>query len=177
MEAKEGGTTEENTASPATTAAAAPLPPPAVINTNQSSSAAPTAVATAPAPTPPQPTSQAPTAANAPTPVAPQQPPGVVGSDQGLKRKKRGRPRKYGPDGSLIRPLNATPISSSVPTGGSSEYTPAAHVGAAMKRGRARPLDFSSRQLYGSGGGGFRLEGLGMCYSKSRMLLIVQIWN
>ncbi|VAI76268.1 unnamed protein product [Triticum turgidum subsp. durum] len=29
--------------------------------------------------------------------------------------KKRGRPRKYGPDGSLIQPLNATPISASAP--------------------------------------------------------------
>lgn len=60
--------------------------------------------------------------------------------------KKRGRPRKYGPDGSLIRPLNATPISASAPMPTSvapGQYTPASAVGAAMKRGRGRPLDFA----------------------------------
>uniref|UniRef100_A0ACD6AFX9 Uncharacterized protein n=1 Tax=Avena sativa TaxID=4498 RepID=A0ACD6AFX9_AVESA len=61
--------------------------------------------------------------------------------------KKRGRPRKYGPDGSLIRPLNATPISASVPMTAAvaaGQYTPASAVGAAMKRGRGRPLDFAA---------------------------------
>lgn len=61
--------------------------------------------------------------------------------------KKRGRPRKYGPDGSLIRPLNATPISASAPMPTSvapGQYTPASAVGAAMKRGRGRPLDFAA---------------------------------
>ncbi|XP_047073729.1 AT-hook motif nuclear-localized protein 1-like [Lolium rigidum] len=61
--------------------------------------------------------------------------------------KKRGRPRKYGPDGSLIRPLNATPISASVPMPASvaaGQYTPASAVGAAMKRGRGRPIDFAA---------------------------------
>jgi hypothetical protein len=61
--------------------------------------------------------------------------------------KKRGRPRKYGPDGSLIRPLNATPISASVPMAAAvapGQYTPASAVGAAMKRGRGRPLDFAA---------------------------------
>jgi hypothetical protein len=168
MEAKEGDTTGENAASPAQPAAVTPTaaPPPPPVNTNRCSSVAPAAVATPVATPSPLPT-QAPTAPNAPPVAIPQAPgagvvgpPALVGSDQGLK-KKRGRPRKYGPDGSLIRPLNATPISASVPSGGS-EYTPAAHVGAAMKRGRARPLDFSSRQQYSSGGsGGFRLEGLG----------------
>uniref|UniRef100_A0A0D9X3W7 AT-hook motif nuclear-localized protein n=1 Tax=Leersia perrieri TaxID=77586 RepID=A0A0D9X3W7_9ORYZ len=67
--------------------------------------------------------------------------------------KKRGRPRKYGPDGSLIRPLNATPISASVPMAASAvgPYTPASAVGAAMKRGRGRPLDFAAAA---AGGGG-----------------------
>ncbi|KAJ4783958.1 AT-hook motif nuclear-localized protein 1 [Rhynchospora pubera] len=173
MEAKEVGTTGENATPPAPPAVVAPTPappPPPPEKTNESSSVAAPPVAT-PTPTPP-PTQQA------PAPVATQPPgvvgpPAVLGSSLGLK-KKRGRPRKYGPDGSLIRPLNATPISASVPTGGA-EYTPAAHVGAAMKRGRARPLDFSSRQQYSSGGGGggrgggisggsggFRLEGLGL---------------
>ncbi|KAJ4774677.1 AT-hook motif nuclear-localized protein 1 [Rhynchospora pubera] len=174
MEAKEVGTTGENATPPAPPHVVAPTPaappPPPPEKTNESSSVAAPPVAT-PTPTPP-PTQQA------PAPVATQPPgvvgpPAVLGSSLGLK-KKRGRPRKYGPDGSLIRPLNATPISASVPTGGA-EYTPAAHVGAAMKRGRARPLDFSSRQQYSSGGGGggrgggisggsggFRLEGLGL---------------
>ncbi|XP_037468176.1 AT-hook motif nuclear-localized protein 1-like isoform X2 [Triticum dicoccoides] len=61
--------------------------------------------------------------------------------------KKRGRPRKYGPDGSLIQPLNATPISASAPMSAAvaaGQYTPAAAVGAAMKRGRGRPLDFAA---------------------------------
>ncbi|KAF8712718.1 hypothetical protein HU200_028483 [Digitaria exilis] len=61
--------------------------------------------------------------------------------------KKRGRPRKYGPDGSLIRPLNATPISASAPMAAAvaaGQYTPASAVGAAMKRGRGRPIDFAA---------------------------------
>ncbi|RRT43360.1 hypothetical protein B296_00056493 [Ensete ventricosum] len=53
-------------------------------------------------------------------------------------KKKRGRPRKYGPDGRLLQPLNPLPISASVPSG--VEYTPAAAVGAAIKRGRGRPV-------------------------------------
>ncbi|KAJ8470713.1 hypothetical protein OPV22_025056 [Ensete ventricosum] len=52
--------------------------------------------------------------------------------------KKRGRPRKYGPDGCLLRPLNPMSISASVPAG--VRYTSAAAVGAALKRGRGRPL-------------------------------------
>ncbi|OAY73464.1 AT-hook motif nuclear-localized protein 1 [Ananas comosus] len=69
---------------------------------------------------------------------------GGAGAGGGLK-KKRGRPRKYGPDGSLLRPLNPTPISASVPGG---EYTPAAAVGAAMKRGRGRPVGFMSKHQH-----------------------------
>ncbi|XP_074558926.1 AT-hook motif nuclear-localized protein 7-like [Curcuma longa] len=61
----------------------------------------------------------------------------------GTMPKKRGRPRKYGPDGSLLRPLNPIPISASVPAG--VEYTPAAKVGAAMKRGRGRAVGLVSK--------------------------------
>jgi len=82
-------------------------------------------------------------------------PPGAAGAGGALALgpvamkvpKKRGRPRKYGPDGSLIRPLNATPISASAPmaaTVAAGQYTPASAVGAAMKRGRGRPLDFAA---------------------------------
>ncbi|CAL9210915.1 unnamed protein product [Musa hybrid cultivar] len=53
-------------------------------------------------------------------------------------KKKTGRPRKYGPDGSLLRPLNPMPISASVPAG--VKYTSAAAVGATLKRGRGRPV-------------------------------------
>ncbi|CAL9047962.1 AT-hook motif nuclear-localized protein 1-like [Musa acuminata AAA Group] len=58
-------------------------------------------------------------------------------------KKKRGRPRKYGPDGRLLQPLNPLPISASVPSG--VEYTPAAAVGAAIKRGRGRPVGLVSK--------------------------------
>ncbi|KAG2576377.1 hypothetical protein PVAP13_6NG016900 [Panicum virgatum] len=82
-------------------------------------------------------------------------PPGAAGAGGALALgpvamkvpKKRGRPRKYGPDGSLIRPLNATPISASAPmvaAVAAGQYTPASAVGAAMKRGRGRPLDFAA---------------------------------
>uniref|UniRef100_A0A0D9VBM2 AT-hook motif nuclear-localized protein n=1 Tax=Leersia perrieri TaxID=77586 RepID=A0A0D9VBM2_9ORYZ len=66
---------------------------------------------------------------------------------RGEGKRKRGRPRKYGPDGSLLRPpLKATPISASVPDdSGGGHYTPAAAVGAVMKRGRGRPVGFVSR--------------------------------
>ncbi|XP_062192843.1 AT-hook motif nuclear-localized protein 1-like [Phragmites australis] len=67
--------------------------------------------------------------------------------------KKRGRPRKYGPDGSLIRPLNAMPISASAPMSAAvaaGTYTPAAAVGAAMKRGRGRSFDFAAAAVAGN---------------------------
>ncbi|EOY22962.1 AT hook motif DNA-binding family protein [Theobroma cacao] len=47
-------------------------------------------------------------------------------------KKKRGRPRKYRPDGSLAMTLSPMPISSSIPLGG--EFSP-------WKRGRGRPVD------------------------------------
>ncbi|XP_078441824.1 AT-hook motif nuclear-localized protein 1-like [Wolffia australiana] len=49
-------------------------------------------------------------------------------------RKKRGRPRKYGSDGSLVSPLSPEPISASAPT-------------AAMKRGRGRSRGSSIQRL------------------------------
>lgn len=47
-------------------------------------------------------------------------------------KKKRGRPRKYGPDGKLALTLSPMPISSSIPLTG--DFS-------AWKRGRGRPLD------------------------------------
>ncbi|OMO98058.1 hypothetical protein COLO4_14180 [Corchorus olitorius] len=49
-------------------------------------------------------------------------------------KKKRGRPRKYAPDGSLAAALSPMPISSSIPLTG--EYPTAT-----WKRGRGRPVD------------------------------------
>ncbi|KAJ0970990.1 hypothetical protein J5N97_018949 [Dioscorea zingiberensis] len=60
-------------------------------------------------------------------------------------KKKRGRPRKYGPDGSVLAPLNPTPISASAPAGGDFG-----------KRGRGRPIDFGKKSQLG-----FELESLG----------------
>ncbi|KAL5570030.1 hypothetical protein UlMin_026605 [Ulmus minor] len=47
-------------------------------------------------------------------------------------KKKRGRPRKYGPDGSVALALSPMPISSSIPLTG--EFS-------AWKRGRGKPVD------------------------------------
>jgi hypothetical protein len=72
----------------------------------------------------------------------------VATAGRGEGKRKRGRPRKYGVDGGPVRPLKATPISASVPDdSGGGQYTPAASVGAVMKRGRGsgRPVGFVSR--------------------------------
>jgi hypothetical protein len=110
------------------------------------------AAAEQPAPESSQPAPATPTAAVAPAAttavVAPVATTAVVapaGAGRGEGKRKRGRPRKYGPDGSLLRPLKATPISASVPDdAGGGQYTPAAAVGAVMKRGRGRPVGFIS---------------------------------
>ncbi|XP_050237348.1 AT-hook motif nuclear-localized protein 1-like [Mercurialis annua] len=41
-----------------------------------------------------------------------------VGLTGSTEKKKRGRPRKYGPDGAVARPLSPMPISASAPAGG-----------------------------------------------------------
>lgn len=86
-------------------------------------------------------------ASSQPAPVAPAAAPSVAAvAGRGDGKRKRGRPRKYGPDGTPLRPLNATPISASAPDdAGVGQYTPAAAVGAVMKRGRGRPVGFISR--------------------------------
>ncbi|KAJ1277668.1 hypothetical protein BS78_04G021200 [Paspalum vaginatum] len=112
-------TMETTEASPAAAAGAQPAPETTTPASSQ------------PAPAPP--------AAAAPVAVA-----AVAGRGEG--KRKRGRPRKYGPDGSLLRPLNAMPISASAPDDAvGARYTPAAAVGAVMKRGRGRPVGFVSR--------------------------------
>ncbi|CAA7410859.1 unnamed protein product [Spirodela intermedia] len=53
-----------------------------------------------------------------------------------ILKKKRGRPRKYGPGGTLLMPLSPMPISASVPAG---DIPVAAAAAMMMKRGRGRP--------------------------------------
>ncbi|XP_020705981.1 AT-hook motif nuclear-localized protein 1 [Dendrobium catenatum] len=55
-------------------------------------------------------------------------------------KKKRGRPRKYAPDGSVM-PLNPTPISASLPPG---EHS--APPAFSLKRGKGRPGGFLTKQ-------------------------------
>ncbi|KAJ0238194.1 AT-hook motif nuclear-localized protein 6 [Hirschfeldia incana] len=87
-------------------------------------SVGPTTVVSPSSPPPPPPTSVIPvSAAAAPPPLI-----SSVGSD--LTKKKRGRPRKYAPDGTLNpsylrRALSPTPISSSVPFSGDYNHHPA----------------------------------------------------
>lgn len=52
------------------------------------------------------------------------------------EKKKRGRPRKYGPDGAVVRALSPTPISSSMPPAG--EFS-------SGKRGRGRGGSYESK--------------------------------
>ncbi|KAJ4851236.1 hypothetical protein Tsubulata_046661 [Turnera subulata] len=58
------------------------------------------------------------------------------GTGTGVK-KKRGRPRKYAPDGTLATALSPMPISSSIPLGG--EYP-------SWKRGRGKPVESIKKQ-------------------------------
>lgn len=73
------------------------------------------------------------TSAMAVTPVS------VGGLPGSLERKKRGRPRKYGPDGAVARALSPMPISSSVPPAGG-DYS------SGVKRGRGRGSGYQSKQ-------------------------------
>lgn len=59
---------------------------------------------------------------------------GVAGT---TGKKKRGRPRKYGPDGSVAAALSPMPISSSAPPGGNFPAT---------KRGKVRPSGLEYKQ-------------------------------
>ncbi|KAK6158061.1 hypothetical protein DH2020_005375 [Rehmannia glutinosa] len=76
-----------------------------------------------------------------PAPVSVTQPPseaaGVGGAITTLK-KKRGRPRKYGPDGSVAKALSPKPISSSAPP-------PVIDFSAVGKRGKVRPVGSAAK--------------------------------
>lgn len=56
-----------------------------------------------------------------------------VGLDGSVK-KKRGRPRKYGPDGSVNMPLSPLPISSSAP--------PSSNDFSSVKRGKPQGMEY-----------------------------------
>ncbi|XP_057981594.1 AT-hook motif nuclear-localized protein 1-like [Malania oleifera] len=76
--------------------------------------------------------------AGAPAPVPAPQPSPGVGSAATLGKKKRGRPRKYGPDGTVNMALSPLPLSSSAP--------PGLNFPMPGKRGKARALGFESKQ-------------------------------
>lgn len=54
-------------------------------------------------------------------------------------KKKRGRPRKYGPDGTMALALSPMPISSSIPLTG--DYS-------GWKRGRGKPVESIKKSSY-----------------------------
>lgn len=134
-----------------------------------------------PAPTPPPPPQQhppPPPPASA-SPAAPQTvvmgesmsspsigPTTALGAGMGPVKKKRGRPRKYGPDGSVVSPrlapLSPMPISASMPAG---EFPAASAAPAAMKqRGRGRPGGLASSKHQRPR---IEFEGLGKFFSFS----------
>ncbi|KAI9076705.1 hypothetical protein K1719_041345 [Acacia pycnantha] len=87
-----------------------------------------------PAPAPNTAPTSSPASARAPVPVSAPEPVSVgaaTGSTDVVK-KKRGRPRKYGPDGKLALALSPMPISSSIPLTGDFSM---------WKRGRGRPVE------------------------------------
>lgn len=75
-----------------------------------------------------------------PAPVAPP-PAAALPADGSLPmKKKRGRPRKYGPDGSVTMALSPKPISSSAP--------PPVIDFSAEKRGKVKPTSSVSKTKY-----------------------------
>lgn len=77
-------------------------------------------------------------------------------AEGGLAKKKRGRPRKYSPDGNIalgLAPTHASPSSTAVSGGGDSGGTPSAEAPAKKHRGRP------------SGSGKRQLDALGTCFS------------
>ncbi|XP_007052043.2 PREDICTED: AT-hook motif nuclear-localized protein 1 [Theobroma cacao] len=66
-----------------------------------------------------------------------------VGLTGSTEKKKRGRPRKYGPDGTIARALSPMPISTSVPPGGG-EFS------SGGKRGRGRGSGYQIKHQKGT---------------------------
>lgn len=77
-----------------------------------------------------------------PTQIAAGSPPGMgpstanIGLSGSAEKKKRGRPRKYGPDGAVARTLSPMPISSSAPPSG--DFS-------SGKRGKSRLTGYESK--------------------------------
>ncbi|MED6210443.1 hypothetical protein PIB30_064175 [Stylosanthes scabra] len=69
-----------------------------------------------------------------------------VGMDGTAVKKKRGRPRKYGPDGSVNMALSPLPISSSAPP--SNEFSSMHSSG---KRGKSRGMEHKHSKKFGGG--------------------------
>ncbi|GER30536.1 AT hook motif DNA-binding family protein [Striga asiatica] len=65
---------------------------------------------------------------------------GVGIGDIPTLKKKRGRPRKYGPDGSVAKALSPKPISSSAP------LPPVIDFSASGKRGKVRPVTLPAKR-------------------------------
>lgn len=63
-----------------------------------------------------------------------------VGLDGTAVKKKRGRPRKYGPDGSVTMALSPMPISSSAPP--SNDFS-------SGKRGKPRGMEYKQSKKFG----------------------------
>ncbi|XP_051114556.1 AT-hook motif nuclear-localized protein 1-like isoform X2 [Andrographis paniculata] len=78
----------------------------------------------------------------------PPQAAGVGSGGAALMKKKRGRPRKYGSDGSAGKALSPRPISSSAPP------PPVIDFSAAGKRGKIRPVILTAKPRMETVGGG-----------------------
>ncbi|WOG88417.1 hypothetical protein DCAR_0207652 [Daucus carota subsp. sativus] len=79
-----------------------------------------------------------------------------VGVDVTAVKKKRGRPRKYGPDGSVTKALSPKPISSSAPP-------PVIDFSAEKPRGKVRPVGLTAKQHQPK----MQMEGLGEWFSSA----------
>ncbi|KFK31955.1 hypothetical protein AALP_AA6G181600 [Arabis alpina] len=110
-----------------------------IASRSESSNPSPTSVAPPP---PPQPSSHQ-LAGVAPPPQPPVAITTMEGFSGGQMKKKRGRPRKYGPDGAVVT-LSPKPISSSAPA----PSPPNSHVidfSASEKRGKVKPTNSFNR--------------------------------
>lgn len=66
--------------------------------------------------------------------------PASTGQSGSMEKKKRGRPRKYGPDGAIAGALSPMPLTSSAPPSGG-DYS------SSGKRGRGRGRGYLNKQL------------------------------
>lgn len=88
--------------------------------------------------------------------------PAGVGLTGTTEKKKRGRPRKYGPDGTVARALSPMPISSSAPPPGG-DFS-------AGKPGKVWPGSYEKKKYKKMG-----MENLGICFTLSKSLSLIQL--